>query len=173
MRFGGLVLEKFLFSPKKRERIVGHFLVRLFAVTVLILVLDEQQSARVAVVDGKAVERVIENLVINALEAMPDGGNLRVATWQENGSAFVSVADTGKGMTEEFMRERLFHPFATTKKKGIGLGLYSCRDIIEQHGGRIDVARKVSVGTEFKIILPLKADEPNTGELKAAAVGFG
>ncbi|MCI0391041.1 MAG: ATP-binding protein [Acidobacteria bacterium] len=126
-----------------------------------------------AVLDGKAVERVIENLVINALEAMPDGGSLRVATWQDNGSAFVSVSDTGKGMTDEFMRERLFHPFATTKKKGIGLGLYSCRDIIEQHGGRIDVASKVSIGTEFKIILPLKAEEPNTGELKVAAVGIG
>ncbi|MGH9769889.1 MAG: ATP-binding protein, partial [Blastocatellia bacterium] len=126
-----------------------------------------------AVVDGKAVERVIENLVINALEAMPDGGSLRVATWQDNGSAFVSIADTGKGMTDEFMRERLFHPFATTKKKGIGLGLYSCRDIIEQHGGRIDVASKVSVGTEFKIILPLKAEESNSGELKAVAVGLG
>src|SRR5262245_24950449 len=126
-----------------------------------------------AVVDGKAVERVIENLVINALEAMPDGGSLRVSTWEDNGTAFVSVADTGKGMSDEFMRERLFHPFATTKKKGIGLGLYSCRDIIEQHGGRIDVASKISVGTEFKIILPLKAEEPNTGELKAAVVGLG
>ena len=124
-----------------------------------------------ALVDGKAVERVIENLVINALEAMPDGGVLRVATWKENGSAFVAVADTGKGMTEEFMRERLFHPFATTKKKGIGLGLYSCRDIIEQHGGRIDVASRVNVGTEFKVILPLKAEELSTGDLKAAAVG--
>lgn len=123
-----------------------------------------------AVVDGKAVERVIENLVINALEAMPEGGALRVTTWQDNGAAFVSVSDSGKGMTEEFMRERLFHPFATTKKKGIGLGLYSCRDIIEQHGGRIDVASKVSVGTEFKIILPLKAEESNSGELRLAAV---
>ena len=80
-----------------------------------------------AVLDGKAVERVIENLVINALEAMPEGGGLLSATWQDNGSAFVSVSDTGKGMSDEFMRERLFHPFATTKKKGIGLGLYSCR----------------------------------------------
>ena len=124
-----------------------------------------------ALVDGKAVERVIENLVINAIEAMPDGASLRVATWKDNGSAFVAVADTGKGMTEEFMRERLFHPFATTKKKGIGLGLYSCRDIIEQHGGRIDVASRVNVGTEFKVILPLKAEELSTGDLKAAAVG--
>lgn len=124
-----------------------------------------------ALVDGKAVERVIENLVINALEAMPDGGSLRVATWKDNGTAFVAVADTGKGMTEEFMRERLFHPFATTKKKGIGLGLYSCRDIIEQHGGRIDVASRVNVGTEFKVILPMKAEDLSTGDLKSAAVG--
>jgi signal transduction histidine kinase len=126
-----------------------------------------------ALIDGKAVERVIENLVINAIESMPDGGALRVVTWKDNGSAFVSVTDSGKGMTEEFMRDRLFHPFATTKKKGIGLGLYSCRDIIEQHGGRIDVASRVNVGTEFKVILPLKADESSTGDLKAAAVGSG
>jgi signal transduction histidine kinase len=126
-----------------------------------------------ALVDGKAVERVIENIVINALEAMPDGGSLRVMSWRDNGSAFVAVADTGKGMSEEFMRERLFHPFATTKKKGIGLGLYSCRDIIEQHGGRIDVASRVNVGTEFKVILPLKAEELSTGDLKTAAVGSG
>jgi signal transduction histidine kinase len=126
-----------------------------------------------ALVDGKAVERVIENLVINALEAMPEGGSLRVMSWRDNGSAFVAVADTGKGMSEEFMRERLFHPFATTKKKGIGLGLYSCRDIIEQHGGRIDVASRVDVGTEFKVILPLKAEELSTGDLKSAAVASG
>jgi len=112
-----------------------------------------------AVVDGKAIERVIENLVINALEAMPEGGSLRVSTKMDNGNAIVAVADSGKGMTDEFVRERLFHPFATTKKKGIGLGLYSCRDIVEQHSGRIDVSSKVDVGTEFKIVLPQQAEE--------------
>ncbi len=120
-----------------------------------------------ATVDGKAIERVIENLVINAIEAMPDGGALKIATRSDNGNAIISVSDTGKGMTEDFMRERLFHPFATTKKKGIGLGLYSCRDIIEQHGGRIDVASKVDVGTEFKIVLPITPQESKTGELKS------
>ena len=125
-----------------------------------------------AVVDGKAIERVIENLVINALEAMPEGGTLRVRTWMDGSHAIVAIADTGKGMTEEFMRERLFHPFATTKKKGIGLGLYSCRDIIEQHGGRIDVASKIDVGTEFKIVLPLKHEDvrEDSGEVKAVTV---
>jgi signal transduction histidine kinase len=123
-----------------------------------------------ATVDGKAIERVIENLVINALEAMPDGGNLFVLTTTENNHAVISVADTGKGMTEDFMRTRLFHPFATTKKKGIGLGLYSCRDIIEQHGGRIDVNSQLEVGTEFRVVLPLKADEAKASERQTAAV---
>lgn len=113
-------------------------------------------------VDGKAIERVIENLVINALEAMQDGGSLMIATRLDGENAIISVADTGKGMTEEFMRERLFQPFATTKKKGIGLGLYSCRDIIEQHGGRIDVASQVGRGTEFSVVLPIKGNNSSS-----------
>ncbi len=123
-----------------------------------------------ATADGKAIERVIENLVINALEAMPDGGTLFVLTGIEHGQALLSVADTGKGMTEDFMRNRLFQPFATTKKKGIGLGLYSCREIIEQHGGRIDVNSQVDVGTEFRVTLPLQASEAKAAEKQAAAV---
>lgn len=120
-----------------------------------------------ATVDGKAIERVIENLVINALEAMPDGGSLRVVTKVENASAIVSIADSGKGMTEDFVRDRLFHPFATTKKKGIGLGLYSCRDIVEQHNGRIEVSSKVDSGTEFRIVLPQYVEEQKA-EVKSA-----
>ena len=73
-------------------------------------------------------------------------------------------------MTEEFMRNRLFQPFATTKKKGIGLGLYSCREIIEQHGGRIDVNSQVDVGTEFRITLPLQVSEAKAAEKQVAAV---
>lgn len=112
-----------------------------------------------ASVDARAVERVVENLMINALEAMPDGGKLHVATRVENEAAIIVVRDTGRGMTEDFIRERLFRPFATTKKKGIGLGLYSCRDIIEQHGGRIEVSSRINEGTEFQVILPLEAEQ--------------
>ncbi|HKX26262.1 MAG TPA: ATP-binding protein [Blastocatellia bacterium] len=126
-----------------------------------------------AIVDGKAIERVIENLVINALEAMPEGGSLNIATRSDNGQAVISISDTGKGMTEEFIRERLFQPFATTKKKGIGLGLYSCRDVIEQHGGRIDVASKVEVGTEFRIVLPILIEEAVTRSDSGALVAAG
>ncbi len=112
-----------------------------------------------AIADGKAIERVVENLIINALEAMPNGGQLFVLTNIENQNAIISVTDTGRGMTEEFKRTRLFQPFATTKKKGIGLGLYSCREIIEQHGGRIEVTSEVNVGTEFRVVLPLMGAE--------------
>ncbi|MEO6726129.1 MAG: sensor histidine kinase [Blastocatellia bacterium] len=120
-----------------------------------------------ATVDGKAIERVIENLVINALEAMPDGGSLRIVTKVENGNAIVAIADSGKGMAEEFVRDRLFHPFATTKKKGIGLGLYSCRDIVEQHNGRIEVSSRVDSGTEFRIVIPQQIEE-RKAEAKSA-----
>ncbi len=128
------------------------------------------QPELLAMVDGKAIERVIENLVINALEAMPEGGSLMIASRRNQDQAIISIADTGKGMSEEFMRDRLFHPFATTKKKGIGLGLYSCRDIIEQHGGRIDVASQVGLGTEFSIILPLQSKVPYATEPAAPSV---
>ncbi|HZS04718.1 MAG TPA: ATP-binding protein [Blastocatellia bacterium] len=123
-----------------------------------------------ASIDAKAVERVVENLIINALEAMPEGGRLGVATRVENEAAIITVADTGRGMSEEFIRERLFRPFATTKRKGIGLGLYSCRDIIEQHGGRIEVSSRPDVGTEFRVVLPLVAEVVKAEEEQPAAV---
>ena len=108
-----------------------------------------------ATVNSSALERVVENLIINALEAMPGGGKLTIRTYADEANSVISVADTGKGMTPEFVQDKLFHPFATTKSKGIGLGLFSCRDIIEQHAGKIEVASVEGVGTEFKIILPL------------------
>ena len=107
-----------------------------------------------SVVNSSAIERVVENLIINAIEAMPNGGSLTVATRAGAENNVISVVDTGKGMSPDFIRDKLFHAFATTKKKGIGLGLYSCRDIIEQHGGRIEVDSTEGVGTEFRIVLP-------------------
>ena len=109
-----------------------------------------------AVVNPERIERVLENLVINALEAMgTERGRLTVAAGREEDSrVFVSVADTGAGMTEEFIRQRLFHPFATTKAKGIGLGLYTCREVVEAHGGRIEVESKKGAGTRFRVVLP-------------------
>ncbi|MFL6210010.1 MAG: ATP-binding protein [Pyrinomonadaceae bacterium] len=110
----------------------------------------------VAAVDSERIERVLENLVINALEAMgAQNGRLTVAAGAEGEQhVFISVRDTGLGMTEEFIRTRLFRPFATTKERGIGLGLYTCREIVAAHSGRIDVESEIGVGTCFRVVLP-------------------
>jgi signal transduction histidine kinase len=110
----------------------------------------------VATVEAERVENVVENLVINALEAMgAKGGKLTVEAGQLGDDyVFVSVADTGQGMSEDFIKMRLFRAFSTTKNKGIGLGLFTCREIVETHGGRLEVKSEVGVGTRFRVVLP-------------------
>lgn len=110
----------------------------------------------VAPVEAERFENVVENLVINALEAMgAKGGRLTVeAGTLEGHRVFINVADTGVGMSEEFIKTRLFRPFSTTKNKGIGLGLFTCREIVETHGGRLEVESQVGAGTRFRVVLP-------------------
>ncbi|HYP00419.1 MAG TPA: ATP-binding protein [Pyrinomonadaceae bacterium] len=116
----------------------------------------ELPDSLVAPIDAERIERVVENLVVNAFEAMGGrGGRLTVAAGHESAELiFFSVEDTGAGMTEDFMRTRLFRAFATTKKRGIGLGLYTCREIVESHGGRLEVKSKLGSGTRFRVVLP-------------------
>jgi signal transduction histidine kinase len=116
----------------------------------------ELPDSLVAPIDAERIERVVENLVVNAFEAMGGrGGRLTVTAGRESEALiFFSVEDTGAGMTEDFMRTRLFRAFATTKKRGIGLGLYTCREIVESHGGRLEVKSKVGSGTRFRVVLP-------------------
>jgi signal transduction histidine kinase len=110
----------------------------------------------VAVADDERIEKVMDNLVLNAIEAMgAKRGKLTVLAGPiEDGFVFFSVADTGPGMTEEFQRTRLFRPFATTKPKGVGLGLYTCRELIRALGGRVEVESERGSGTCFRIVLP-------------------
>ena len=109
-----------------------------------------------ALVDGERVNKVIENLIINALEAMAETrGTLTIEAGQTgDGKTFFSVADTGEGMSRHFIEERLFRPFATTKKRGVGLGLYTCREVVRANGGSIDVVSKEGAGTTFRVVLP-------------------
>jgi signal transduction histidine kinase len=72
----------------------------------------------------------------------------------KQGEVFVAVSDTGTGMSEEFQRVKLFRPFSTTKKSGIGLGLYTCREIVNAHGGHIEVESKRGSGATFRVVLP-------------------
>lgn len=110
----------------------------------------------VATVDAERMERVFENLVLNALEAMGSkSGTLTVEAGPENeGEIFFSVADTGPGISAEFQRTRLFRAFATTKRKGVGLGLYTCREVAKAHGGRIEVKSEKGAGATFRVVLP-------------------
>lgn len=109
-----------------------------------------------ALADAARIEEVIENLLLNAIEAM-DGksGTLRIEAGEDaEGKPAFSVSDTGPGMSRVFIENRLFRPFATTKKNGIGLGLYTCREVIRASGGSIDVQSVEGAGTTFRVVLP-------------------
>ncbi|HXC70084.1 MAG TPA: ATP-binding protein [Pyrinomonadaceae bacterium] len=108
-----------------------------------------------ALVDAARIEEVIENLVLNALEAMDHGGTLTVeAAYTPGGAPMFSVSDTGRGMSKSFIESRLYRPFSTTKKTGIGLGLYTCREVIQASAGSIEVDSVEGAGTTFRVVLP-------------------
>lgn len=110
----------------------------------------------VAQVEAERMEKVIENLIINSLEAMAGKKGVLTIAGGAAGekNVFFSVTDTGPGMSRDFQERRLFHPFATTKQGGVGLGLYTCREVVRAHGGAIEVSSEVGVGTTFKVVLP-------------------
>jgi signal transduction histidine kinase len=114
-----------------------------------------------ALVDATQIEEVIENLVLNALEAMTKpGGTLTVEAGQTaNGAATFSISDTGGGMSQSFVHNRLFRPFSTTKKTGVGLGLYTCREVVQANAGSIDVQSIEGLGTTFRVVLPSAATD--------------
>jgi len=105
--------------------------------------------------DRDQMTKVVTNLVINASESISKAGEIRVETSQNNGWAVLSVADNGCGMTAEFMSRALFRPFQTTKKKGLGIGMFQSKMIVEAHGGRIEVESEEHKGTSFRILLPI------------------
>ena len=105
-------------------------------------------------VDAEQLWEAILNLISNALDAMPDGGNLTVSTQKHGAEALVTISDNGHGMTEE-EAERLFAPFFTTKSDGTGLGLAYTQRIVTEHGGKINCATASGKGSTFSIQLPL------------------
>jgi putative PEP-CTERM system histidine kinase len=98
---------------------------------------------------------VINNLLLNARDTVGSDGEVRIETARDEEWAVVSVADNGCGMTPEFVRSSLFRPFQTTKKKGLGIGMFQSKMIVEAHHGRILVKSEPTVGTTFRIMLPL------------------
>jgi signal transduction histidine kinase len=123
--------------------------------------------------DPEQLVRVFLNLFLNALQAMPKGGMLKIETrccesgcilqkglispdksFQGKSSAEITVTDTGEGMPPEVLKE-IFRPFFTTKAKGTGLGLSLSRRIVEQHHGRIFAESQIGVGTKFFLLFPI------------------
>ncbi|MGV8039254.1 MAG: PAS domain S-box protein [Thermoanaerobaculaceae bacterium] len=137
-------------------------------------------------IDRGQLEQVLMNLVVNAVDAMPDGGTLRLATGRsEGGWTWLEVADTGCGIPSE-VRAHIFEPFFTTKpaEEGTGLGLSVVLGIVTAHGGHLDVSSAVGAGTVFRVSLPSQRPgaedvqapslealpEPRQGEVKVLVV---
>jgi putative PEP-CTERM system histidine kinase len=112
--------------------------------------------------DSHQVQKVVINLALNAIEALNGGGEVRVETSCRDGWACVTVADTGCGMTREFMDRSLYRPFQTTKKKGIGIGMFHTKTIVEAHRGRIEVESQSGHGTTFRVLLPMEGIDCET-----------
>jgi two-component system, NtrC family, sensor kinase len=118
----------------------------------------------------------LQNLIINAVQAMPEGGSLRISAREvqspqnspipplpkggergidESGFVEIAVTDTGEGIPPENMK-KLFQPLFTTKAKGIGLGLVVCKNLTEANGGRIEAASGQDKGTKFTVMIPME-----------------
>jgi putative PEP-CTERM system histidine kinase len=104
--------------------------------------------------DREQMLKVVTNLVLNATESIAPAGRVRIETRAEPNWAILSVADNGCGMSPEFLSKGLFRPFTTTKKNGLGIGMFQSRLIVESHGGRIAVASEPGKGTTFQVFLP-------------------
>ena len=105
-------------------------------------------------VDRTAFRRVLSNLITNAVQAMPDGGQLTINASLAEGGVFISVQDTGEGVLPGNM-DRIFEPLFTTKARGQGLGLAVCKKLVEAHGGSIAIHSEVGKGTRVEVRVPL------------------
>jgi signal transduction histidine kinase len=105
-------------------------------------------------VDGSQIKQVFLNLLLNALQAMPNGGKLTVRLHVSGGSLLTAITDEGEGIAPE-VRANLFEPFFTTKQGGTGLGLSISQRIIESHNGRLRLFSQPGVGTTAVVRLPL------------------
>jgi signal transduction histidine kinase len=109
--------------------------------------------------DSDQIHQVLLNLLLNAVQAMEDGGTVRVEIGSREGYASVVVSDTGRGIPAQLL-SNIFRPFFTTKGNGTGLGLSLARRIVEEHHGRIEVSSVVGKGSRFEVLLPFQMPVP-------------
>jgi len=120
--------------------------------------LDLDSSPVAGMLDEPSIRATTLNLVLNAVQAMPAGGHLRISTSSSEGKLLMLISDTGSGMSPDQIRQ-IFEPFNTTKSRGLGLGMPYAQKIIQQHGGQIVVESQPGKGTDVRIELP--ANERN------------
>ena len=106
--------------------------------------------------DGQQLQSVFTNLLLNACDAVDMNGRITVETTRQGEWIALSVSDNGCGMSEQFIKHSLFRPFRSTKKKGLGIGMFQSKTIVEAHQGKIHVESELGVGTTFRVMLPLK-----------------
>jgi putative PEP-CTERM system histidine kinase len=107
-------------------------------------------------VDSEQIRSVVANLVLNARDALGPSGRIDIRTEHLGGTVVFSVSDNGCGMSAEFLKDSLFRPFQSTKKKGLGIGMFQSRMIVEAHGGNIRVESEMGKGSKFRVSLPVK-----------------
>jgi signal transduction histidine kinase len=116
---------------------------------------DIEEGIPPLMVDRTAIRRVLSNLITNAVQAMPLGGQLTIRVFSAEGAASINVEDTGEGIPKENM-DKMFEPLFTTRAKGQGLGLAVCKRLVEAHGGSIAIGSRVGRGTRVKVTIPLR-----------------
>ena len=112
--------------------------------------------------DWERLERVVGHLIQNAIEATSKDGRVGIELARDGQAVMLRISDTGEGMSEEFIRERLFKPFETTKSAGMGIGVFESQEYIRELGGELDVTSVPSLGSTFTIKLPLLRQEAHT-----------
>jgi putative PEP-CTERM system histidine kinase len=130
--------------------------------------LDLQATGICMQADHDRLVSIIGHLIRNAQDATPADGRIIVRLFRRSDSAIIEVQDTGSGMDKEFIRDRLFRPFDSTKgKSGMGIGVYESRDYIHKLGGDIEVISRVGEGTTFRVRLPISDVDENAVKLNS------
>jgi PAS domain S-box-containing protein len=119
--------------------------------------IDLQNHSSSVVIDPTLIRRVLTNLILNAVQAMPNGGKLTIEGSSKDDSITFAVRDTGVGIAPETLG-KIFNPFFTTKAQGQGLGLPVCKRLVEAHGGTIDVMSRIGEGSTFTFKIPIKSN---------------
>ncbi len=125
---------------------------------------DVQEGIEI-VADEQKIRQLLWNLATNAVEAVGEGGEVRLSVYTDDESVILKVSDSGEGIARKNL-EKIFYPFFSTKKGGTGLGLSIAYRIVEEHGGNIGVLSEEGKGTEFSVTIPLRGDrrQPNGRE---------